>query len=82
LKNGYIEISQEEFVDTNFYTSSTRLQVKRGEFWIASTGKVSLGKIDLLEDEQNLVVDGHISIIRVDEKNIIVYFSLIFSEVF
>lgn len=68
LKNGYIEISQEEFVEQNFYNSSTRSQIKEGDILIASTGKVSLGKIDLLEDEQDLVADGHISIIRIDEK--------------
>lgn len=68
LKNGYIEISQEEFVDSDFYKSSTRSQLKQGDILIASTGKVSLGKIDLLEEEQYLVADGHISIIRIDDK--------------
>ncbi len=69
LKNGYIEISQEEFVNQNFYDSSIRSQVKEGDILIASTGKVSLGKIDLdlLEDDQDLIADGHISIIRIDE---------------
>lgn len=67
LKNGYIEISQEEFVDQDFYNSSTRSQVKESDILIASTGKVSLGKIDLLEDKQSLVADGHVSIIRVNE---------------
>ncbi len=68
LKNGYIEISQEEFVDIDFYNSSIRSQVKQGDILIASTGKVSLGKIDLLEDNQNLVADGHISIVRINNK--------------
>lgn len=67
LKNEYIEISQDEFIDQDFYNSSTRSQVKEGDILIASTGKVSLGKIDLLEDEQSLVADGHVSIIRVNE---------------
>ena len=56
------------FVDQDFYNSSIRSQVKRGDILIASTGKASLGKCDLLENDQNLVVDGHVSIIRVDEK--------------
>lgn len=67
LKNGYIEISQEEFVDQDFYRLSERSQVKENDILIASTGKVSLGKIDLLEDDQSLVADGHVSIIRVNE---------------
>jgi len=68
LKNGYIEISQEEFVDSIFYNFSKRSQVKQGDILIASTGKVSLGKIDLLEEKQNLVADGHVSIVRIDDK--------------
>ena len=68
LKNGYIEISQEEFVDSDFYNSSRRSQLKQGDILIASTGKISLGKIDLLEKEQDLVADGHISIIRINDK--------------
>jgi type I restriction enzyme S subunit len=68
LKNGYIEISQEEFVDSDFYNSSVRSQIKNGDILIASTGKISLGKIDLLEEEQDLVADSHVSIIRIDDK--------------
>jgi type I restriction enzyme S subunit len=68
LKNGYIEISQDEFVNQDFYDLSTRSQVKKGDILIASTGKVSLGKIDLLEDDQDLVADGHVSIIRINEE--------------
>ena len=68
LKNGYIEISQDEFVDESFHKSSTRSQVKSGDILIASTGKVSLGKIDLVETDEDLVADGHLSILRIDEK--------------
>ena len=68
LKNGYIEISQEEFINQDFYNLSTRSQIKEGDILIASTGKVSLGKVDLVETDQDLVADGHISIIRVNEK--------------
>lgn len=68
LKNGHIEISQEEFVEQIFYNSLIRSQIKEGDILIASTGKVSLGKVDLVETDQALVADGHISIVRVDEK--------------
>ena len=68
LKNGHIEISQEEFVDQNFYNSSERSRVRESDILISSTGKVSLGKIDLVETDQRLVVDGHISITRIDER--------------
>lgn len=68
LKNKHIEISKEEFVAKDFYNSSIRSQVKKNDILVASTGKSSLGKINLLEIEQDLVADGHISIIRIDEK--------------
>ena len=68
LKNSYIEISQDEFVDRDFYNSSERSRVQKGDIFISSTGKVSLGKIDLVEIHQNLVVDGHVSIIRINER--------------
>lgn len=79
LKNGYIEISQEEFVNQNFYDLSIRAQVKEGDILIASTGKASLGKIDLLKDNQDLIADGHVSIIRIDKKE---YNSLFFIYLF
>ena len=68
LKSGYIEISQEEFVEEKFYKSSTRSQIKNGDILIASTGKGFLGKIDLVETDEDLVADGHLSILRIDEK--------------
>lgn len=68
LKNGHIEISQEEFVEQDFYNSLIRSQIKESDILIASTGKVSLGKVDLVETDQDLVADGHISIVRIDEK--------------
>jgi len=67
LKNGYIEISEEEFVSEEFYNQKERSQVKENDVLLASTGKVSLGKIDLVETDEKLVVDGHISIIRIDK---------------
>src|SRR5208283_685310 len=68
LKNNYIEISEEEFVSIDFYNFSKRSRLIKGDVIIASTGKISLGKIDLFDDDLELVVDGHVSIIRIDEK--------------
>ena len=68
LKNSFIEISQEEFVDADFYNSSIRSQIKQHDVLIASTGKISLGKIDILDDEQDLIADGHVSIIRINKE--------------
>ena len=68
LKNEYIEISTEEFVNESFYSNTKRSVVKENDILLTSTGKISLGKIDLLETDDKLVADGHISIIRIDEK--------------
>lgn len=68
LKNGNIIISEEEFVDQDYFNSSTRSQIKKGDVLIASTGKGSLGKIDLLNEKLDLVADSHVSILRVDKK--------------
>jgi type I restriction enzyme S subunit len=69
LKNWYIEISKEEFVNTDFYNKNTRSQVRFWDILIASTWKWSLWKIDIVEnDEIDLICDSHVSIIRVNEK--------------
>jgi type I restriction enzyme, S subunit len=68
LKNGTINISEDEFVSLETYKKSIRSQIFENDVLIASTGKVSLGRIDIVETDQELVVDGHISIMRVNPK--------------
>lgn len=69
LKNWYIEITREEFVNQEFYDKNIRSQVKFWDVLIASTWKWSLWKIDIVEnDEIDLVCDSHVSIIRVNEE--------------
>ena len=67
LKNGYIDRSFADKVSYIFFDSFERARVKEGDILIASTGKVSLGKVDIFEFEDDAIVDGHISIISVDE---------------
>lgn len=68
LKNGQVIISNEEFVSKEFFDNKERAHVKKGDILLASTGKPSIGKIDLYMGEESLFADGHISIIRIDEK--------------
>lgn len=68
LKNGYIDLSECEMVSQEFYQNNKSAKVREGDILIASTGKVSLGKIDLIEFESNAIVDGHVSIVRLDER--------------
>lgn len=67
LKNGYIDISEAELLTDNFFISNKKAQIQKGDILIASTGKVSLGKVDIYEFEEDAVADGHISIVRIDE---------------
>ncbi len=67
LKNEYIIISDEEFVSEDFYIKKNNAQININDVLVASTGKVSLGKIDIVNTDIKLIADGHISMIRVDE---------------
>ena len=64
LKNGSVVISNEEFVTEEFYSSSNKAHIKRGDILIASTGKVSLGKVSFYEGDERLIADSHVSIVR------------------
>lgn len=66
LKNGYFDFVDCDKVSLNYYEKNEKAQVKQGDVLIASTGKVSLGKVDYVDFEENALADGHISIIRID----------------
>ena len=68
LKNNYIEISEEELVNENFYNNTKRSQVEKNDVLIASTGKGSIGKIDIVDLDKKMVIDSHISLVRIDEE--------------
>lgn len=68
LRNGAVLTSEEEFVTKSFFDKKERAQVHKGDILLASTGKPSIGKIDLVEDDIEYFADGHISIIRIDEE--------------
>lgn len=67
LKNGYIDLEDCEMVPLDFYEKNSKAQLKQGDIVITSTGKVSLGKVDLIEFEEEAIADGHVSIVRIDE---------------
>lgn len=66
IQNFKIYINQEEFVDNDLYNKKIKAQIHKGDIVISSTGKSSLGKIAMYEEEINLFVDNHISIIKID----------------
>ncbi len=68
LRNNEVLISDEEFVSEFFFNNKILAQVKKDDILIASTGKPSIGKVDLLEEDFRLFADGHVSIVRIDDK--------------
>lgn len=66
ITNNGISNEYEEFVNEDFYNKKSDSQVKKGDILLASTGKPSIGKIDIFEDDYQSIPDGHISIIRIN----------------
>lgn len=66
ITNNGISNEYEEFVNEDFYNKKIDAQVKKGDILLASTGKHSIGKIDIFEDDYQAIPDGHISIIRIN----------------
>lgn len=67
LKNKCLDLTDCTMVSEDFYNASERARTVFGDVLIASTGKGSLGKIDIVEIDEKLVVDGHISIVSIDK---------------
>ncbi len=78
LKNGEVLISEEEFVTKSFFESKPLAQVFKGDILIASTGKPSIGKVDLMEHDIEMFADSHVTILRINEdrclKRFLVYY--------
>lgn len=69
LKNSYIETNQYELISNDFFYKNKKYSICENDILIASTGKISLGKIDIVDNiNNNFIVDNHISIIRIDNK--------------
>lgn len=68
LKNNTINLSECEFVTNEFLNIKERAKIIQDDILIASTGKVSLGKIDISTYNDYFLADGHITIIRVNKE--------------
>ncbi len=68
LRNAEVLTSNEEFVTKDTFDKKAKAQVHKGDVLLASTGKPSIGKIDLVENDTDYFADSHISIIRIDEE--------------
>jgi type I restriction enzyme S subunit len=68
LKNGFIDFETSSYVTEEVFNANPKAQVKKGDILIASTGYGSLGKVDVYDNDLPALVDGHISIIRVNSE--------------
>ena len=68
LKNVEIDWKTISYVSHAFYNNNQKAWLKKNDILLASTGVGSLGKVDILENDERCMADGHLTIIRVDEK--------------
>ena len=67
ITNNGINTEFDEFVNDEFYNKKVDAQLKTGDILLTSTGKPSIGKIDIYEGKDNAIADGHLSIIRINK---------------
>jgi restriction endonuclease S subunit len=78
LKNSEIVLDPLSYVSEKFCEKNEKCVVEKYDILIASTGVGSIGKVDIVESDQRLIVDGHISIIRLDKELVNPYYVLAF----
>jgi hypothetical protein len=66
LRDGYIDYDNALKVSEGFFMAHPTAHVRKNDILIASTGYVSMGKVDIYDREEPAMVDGHISIVRVN----------------
>jgi restriction endonuclease S subunit len=67
LKNAFIDYENCLRVSHDFYTNNPSAQINKGNVLISSTGYVSLGKVDIFDQNYRAIADGHVSILRLKD---------------
>lgn len=67
LRDGYIDYDNTLKVSEDFFVAHPTSHIRKNDILIASTGYVSMGKVDIYDRDEPAMVDGHISIVRVDK---------------
>jgi len=65
LKNRKIEAELK--VSEDFFNKYSDAHVRRNDVLIASTGYCSIGKVDIYDSDEQAMVDGHVSIVRLKD---------------
>lgn len=67
IKDHYIDYDNALKVDNDFFNKEKIVKLVKGDILLASTGYVSMGKVNVYDREETAIADGHISIIRINE---------------
>ncbi|MFZ3121801.1 MAG: restriction endonuclease subunit S [Thermodesulfovibrionales bacterium] len=67
IKDRFIDYDSALKVNNEFFNSMKTAKVINGNILLASTGYVSMGKVNVYEREEPAIADGHISIISLNE---------------
>lgn len=67
IKDHYIRYEDALKVNNDFFNSDKCIKLIKGDILLASTGYVSMGKINVYDRDETATVDGHISVIRIND---------------
>jgi len=82
LKNGYIDFSEPEFITEEYYKSlDEKKELKQNDIIICATGKISLGKIDFYDYEQESITTVDNYILRLRENYNPLFFTYFFRSI-
>lgn len=63
LKHGYLDFTESEFVNKDFYQDNQKGWIEKNDILVSSTGE-GRGKVDIYDLDDQAIADSHISIIR------------------
>lgn len=82
LKNGYIDFSEPEYITEAYYKNlDERKKLKQDDIIICATGKISLGKIDFYDYEQESITTVDNYILRLNENYNPLFFTYFFRSI-
>ena len=82
LKNGYIDFSEPELITKEYYKSlDEKKKLKQNDIIICATGKVSLGKIDFYDYEQDSITTVDNYILRLNKDYNTLFFTYFFRSI-
>lgn len=66
IKHGFIDYERALRISREFYERNPNAQIQKGDILLSSTGYMSMGKVAVYDRNKPALVDGHISVIRLN----------------